>query len=795
MHVRRLTRAQLQDLRRRALGMINGAWPATAAQISVAINNVARREQGGDLNVYARMRLLSVTRLALPTKPPRLRHRMSTCARVRMTRAVPALLALASLLALFMWRVASASEPIVLDSASIVADCFDIPALSYAIPDVAVGASANAMLVVTVGGQTENNGCSKALTTMTVRYADVSLARAASAISSDEGVRTCTFVFYALSPTPGAAEVTIEFPGASEPVVGELQVGAFVLYGVAQQPPEAVKASGSESPQDVVELGMNTITPGAWVIDALTIGNQGIFDTREAVQAARWQRSCGASSTATSTSWRPTAGPTVMRWSHSSPSRSAHAAVAISQAGVADGGCGDGFCAVDEDDQNCAIDCGCAATAEVCGGASPAESPYGCSCGAICDCPDCDPEPACCRDACETCGLCETRGPICGDHYCEVGETAASCEVDCGCSGLSGNCDGAPAMAPAGCRCDPGCNENGECCPDVCDACGTCASFERVIVDVLSVRSACGVEATQKITLPAVVIAPGDNQALLVTIAGQGLDDNCNFGRDEVTGYLGATVLSRVEASRSGNEGERACNAIYYAMDPAPGTYDVVVEVPAVSGNPITNWQIGAFLLYGVAGSGPVASVGVGAPATVDPIDSTLPLEIGGAIILDVVTKTNQGVFFATHTDTGQREVWQRSCGSSSSAVSTKWVPIASLGAMGWKHSNTGAYAHSLAAFVSRKIEAASTTSTTTTTVSYTTTTTLRSCAQPVTTGSNPTATDCLYILNVAVEAFACNPSCMCAPKGNLPVTATDALVCLRKATGLDIPLDCPCGD
>ncbi len=69
-------------------------------------------------------------------------------------------------------------------------------------------------------------------------------------------------------------------------------------------------------------------------------------------------------------------------------------------------------------------------------------------------------------------------------------------------------------------------------------------------------------------------------------------------------------------------------------------------------------------------------------------------------------------------------------------------------------------------------------------------------CAQPVSGGEEPVATDCLFILGVAVGSRSCNPACVCAPKGSLPTTATDALLCLRRATGQAAALNCPapCG-
>lgn len=69
-------------------------------------------------------------------------------------------------------------------------------------------------------------------------------------------------------------------------------------------------------------------------------------------------------------------------------------------------------------------------------------------------------------------------------------------------------------------------------------------------------------------------------------------------------------------------------------------------------------------------------------------------------------------------------------------------------------------------------------------------------CARPVSAGSGgvvPKATDCLYILKVAVGLQACPVECVCAPSGNLPAHASDALLCLKSAVGQSVVLDCPC--
>ena len=66
-------------------------------------------------------------------------------------------------------------------------------------------------------------------------------------------------------------------------------------------------------------------------------------------------------------------------------------------------------------------------------------------------------------------------------------------------------------------------------------------------------------------------------------------------------------------------------------------------------------------------------------------------------------------------------------------------------------------------------------------------------CSQPLTTGARPAASDCLYILRVAVGSQTCEPECICAPRGMGSATATDALLCLKFAVGGDVPLDCAC--
>ncbi len=66
-------------------------------------------------------------------------------------------------------------------------------------------------------------------------------------------------------------------------------------------------------------------------------------------------------------------------------------------------------------------------------------------------------------------------------------------------------------------------------------------------------------------------------------------------------------------------------------------------------------------------------------------------------------------------------------------------------------------------------------------------------CAQPVSVGALPKASDCLFILNVGVGIGFCVPACICDVNGDFDENASDALLCLKIAVGIDLPRACPC--
>ncbi len=64
-------------------------------------------------------------------------------------------------------------------------------------------------------------------------------------------------------------------------------------------------------------------------------------------------------------------------------------------------------------------------------------------------------------------------------------------------------------------------------------------------------------------------------------------------------------------------------------------------------------------------------------------------------------------------------------------------------------------------------------------------------CAQPVSAGATPTASDALFVLRSAVGLESCE-LCVCDVDGSSATTASDALRTLTIAVGIDVSADCP---
>lgn len=297
---------------------------------------------------------------------------------------------------------------VTLDDSSVASVCIDTPETVFFLPNFTVNDLPDRMLVVTFGSQTPDDACDAAMSSITATWQESPLIKAVSAISGADGSRTCNAIFYQLNPHSASGSVMVEYVGTSEPLLGEIQVGAFVLYDVAQEAPEATAFEGLDSATNPQGAEITTVTPGAFVLDILTRGNPGDFSPTHLSQRELWEQSCGSSSSATSIRWAPSPGSTLMEWNHTDPARYAHSLIAIAPAGIEGSSCGNGTCEPPvESDWNCPVDCGCAKYVDICSGELGSIADGDCECGPICQCPDCEPSPSCCADACVACGNCQ----------------------------------------------------------------------------------------------------------------------------------------------------------------------------------------------------------------------------------------------------------------------------------------------------------------------------------------------------------------------------------------------------
>jgi hypothetical protein len=68
-------------------------------------------------------------------------------------------------------------------------------------------------------------------------------------------------------------------------------------------------------------------------------------------------------------------------------------------------------------------------------------------------------------------------------------------------------------------------------------------------------------------------------------------------------------------------------------------------------------------------------------------------------------------------------------------------------------------------------------------------------CGQPVSSGDGPTAVDCSSVLRSALGISACE-LCVCDLNGSESLNTTDSLLCLKRAVGQSVDLQCPpCGE
>ncbi len=220
---------------------------------------------------------------------------------------------------------------------------------------------------------------------------------------------------------------------------------------------------------------------------------------------------------------------------------------------------------------------------------------------------------------------------------------------------------------------------------------------ESIGVDIATIRTACGASAADTITIPAVPVGAQANRILVVTVGAEENDRDCDLASPQVAVRYGITPLTRAVAALSDTNSWRTCNGVFYLLNAPTGTADVVVTFPSATSNRIDNRHAGAMVLYGAAQQAPVSIANAGADATTNPISTAIAIATSESLVVDIVTQGEAGSFAPNQG--GQSKRWEASCGSSSSATSTRDAALPGPLLLGWSHSSPKRYAHALAAF------------------------------------------------------------------------------------------------
>ncbi len=216
-----------------------------------------------------------------------------------------------------------------------------------------------------------------------------------------------------------------------------------------------------------------------------------------------------------------------------------------------------------------------------------------------------------------------------------------------------------------------------------------------VQVDASSARSACGGGASNRLVVPGVSVGTQPDRILVVAAGAEDDDSDCDLGGASAT--YGDLPLVRAVTAVSDSSSWRACNAIFYLLDPPSGTDNVTVTFPSATPDAIDNRHGGAIVLYDAAQDAPDVTLGVGSSEAADPVTTVIADAIPGSVGIDVITQGADGEFRALAA--AQVELWEASCTCSGSAMSTQSVRSDSDTVFSWSHSDSSRFALAIATF------------------------------------------------------------------------------------------------
>ncbi|TFH23861.1 MAG: hypothetical protein E4H03_05160, partial [Myxococcales bacterium] len=244
-----------------------------------------------------------------------------------------------------------------------------------------------------------------------------------------------------------------------------------------------------------------------------------------------------------------------------------------------------------------------------------------------------------------------------------------------------------------------------------------------IYLDEASIVSVCEDVANDRLVLPAVTVAARTGRILVVTVGAEETDQDCDLTGPGAAVRWAGVALDRAVSTVSPSDSFRACNGIFYLIDPPAGTADVEIDFPQTTTSRVNNRHGGAFVLYNAAPVSPLSVATDARDDTLQPTLTSIDAGVPGAWIVDIVTNGNPSVFVPWHGR--QIERWQQSCGGSSSAASTMAVPTPKTVLVGWLNTDPRRSAHSLAVFAPMGAVSTTTLSTTTSTTTTSTLETL----------------------------------------------------------------------
>jgi hypothetical protein len=193
-----------------------------------------------------------------------------------------------------------------------------------------VGSGSNRVLIVGVCGL--DNSTSD-LVISSVKYNGVNMTFVSgSSVTLTTSTSRKTELYYMLNsslPAAGTYVVTVTYSGD----VTNRTAGAVSLFGVAQQPREAV-ATKAQSDSISISTDITTLTNGAWTVDIVGSGSAGSFTATSSDMTERWDKSAGSSSAAGSTKAVPFATTTTMSWEQTGAYRLVHSIAAFTAAEI-----------------------------------------------------------------------------------------------------------------------------------------------------------------------------------------------------------------------------------------------------------------------------------------------------------------------------------------------------------------------------------------------------------------------------------------------------------------------------